>query len=256
MFGLGDELHLVVAGDPMLPERLFVVVEILAVDDQQFVLIELDFLGDARIEHGDSRAAVVEQEVLEFVEDALQHRHVDVFAVEVLVAAGLAVVAGFEDHVDDRAEWIKQFEEGVEQVGFAGGAHQHRHIGSGLFVAVAVVAVSLAGDDLEVVGWANGVSQVEIAIARHPQMRLEFFLAEVFKAARPHGDGTIAEDIAEESLEEAHRYVSRLFRLFRTSEPGTRLLRSSLGRLRNTAVRSALCLQRHARLFAGDATKP
>ena len=63
--------------------------EIVAVDDQQLVLVELHFLRHVRVEHGDAGAAVVDQQVLEVPEDALQDRQVDVFAVEVGVAAGL-----------------------------------------------------------------------------------------------------------------------------------------------------------------------
>ena len=61
--------------------------QLVAVDDQQLVLVELHFLRDVRIEHGQAGAAVVDQQVLVLPEDALQHRHVDVLAVEVGVAA-------------------------------------------------------------------------------------------------------------------------------------------------------------------------
>ena len=63
-----------------------------AVDDQQLVLVELHFLRDVRVEDRDAGAAVVDQQVLEVPEDALQDRHVDVFAVQVGVAVGLVGV--------------------------------------------------------------------------------------------------------------------------------------------------------------------
>ena len=75
-------------------------VEVLAVDDQQLVLVELHFQGNARVQHGDARAAVIQQQVFEVAQRAFQHGQVDVFAIQVVVAALLAVVAGFEHHVD------------------------------------------------------------------------------------------------------------------------------------------------------------
>ena len=48
MLGLGDEPQLIVAGDPPLPEDRLVLPQLLAVDDQQLVLVELHFLRNVR----------------------------------------------------------------------------------------------------------------------------------------------------------------------------------------------------------------
>ena len=85
--------------------------EVFAVDDEQLVLVELHFLRQVRVEHGDAGAAVVDQQVFEVPEGALQDRHVDVFAVQVGVAVRFVAVAGFEDDVDHVAQRLDQLHE-------------------------------------------------------------------------------------------------------------------------------------------------
>ena len=53
--------HVFAAGDSGLGENSFVLPQVLAVDDEQLVLVELDFLRDAGIQNGDAGAAVVDQ---------------------------------------------------------------------------------------------------------------------------------------------------------------------------------------------------
>jgi hypothetical protein len=81
VFGFRDELDLFVAADRVALEDLLEFREVLPLHDQQFVLVELHFKGNPRIEDGNSQAAVVEQQILEVVEDALQNRQVDVLAI-------------------------------------------------------------------------------------------------------------------------------------------------------------------------------
>ena len=47
VLGFGDEAHVFAAGDAGLGEDSFVRLEVLAVDDEQLVLVELHFLRDA-----------------------------------------------------------------------------------------------------------------------------------------------------------------------------------------------------------------
>ena len=69
------------------------------------MLVELHLLLALRIEYRDAGAAVIEQHIFKIVKDALQDRHVDVFAIVVLMTA-VMIVAGFEDDVNDRTESI------------------------------------------------------------------------------------------------------------------------------------------------------
>ena len=66
--------------------------------------------------HGDPHAAVVEQQVFEVPEHALQDGHVDMLAIQVDVAALFAVVARFEHDVDLGPERIEQLHEDIEQL--------------------------------------------------------------------------------------------------------------------------------------------
>ena len=115
MFGFGDEPQVFVVVDARRLPGSGEFVEILPVDDQQFVLVELHFQGNARVENGDAGAAVVQQQVFELAQGAFEHGQVDVFAVQIVVSALLAVVAGFEHHVDLIAQRIEQLEEQIEQ---------------------------------------------------------------------------------------------------------------------------------------------
>ena len=94
-------------------QNLFVRPQLLAVDDQELVLVELHFLRQARVEHGDAGAAVVHEQVFEVPQRALQDRHVDVFAVQIGVAVRFVAVAGFEDHVHHVAQLLDQRHERI-----------------------------------------------------------------------------------------------------------------------------------------------
>ena len=116
-----------------------------------------------------------------------------------------AVVAGFQHHVDGEAQRIQQIHEGLEQVLAGDGGHQHGHAGVVLLVAVVVVPIALARHDLQVVGGADGVGEREVAVAGHPQMRLQFLFAELLEAAGAGGHLAFAEHVAEKSLQKTHR---------------------------------------------------
>src|ERR1700686_667915 len=100
VLGLGDKFHLIVAGQTPGGQHLFVFAQVVPVNNQQLVLVELNFLGGVRVENGNACATVIDQQVLVVPEDAFQHRHVDVLAVQVEVAAPMPIVARFQNHVD------------------------------------------------------------------------------------------------------------------------------------------------------------
>ena len=200
VLGLGDEFHLIVALDAVVAENVFELVEILAVDDQQLVLVELDFLRDAGIKHGQARAAVVGQQVLVFLEDALEHGQIDVFAIQVAVAVVVAIVAGFQHDIDGESQRIQKVQKHVEEFFAGNGDHQHRHVGVVLLVVVRVVAVALGGHDLEIVRRPDGVGERIVAVPRHAQMRFQLLFAEVFEAAGADRHRAFAEYVAEKSF--------------------------------------------------------
>src|SRR5690606_37139092 len=82
VFRFGQELDLVVARNAVAGEDFFKTFERPAVGDEQLMFVELDFLRSARVQNGDPGAAVVHQQVFKIVENTLEHRHVDVLAIE------------------------------------------------------------------------------------------------------------------------------------------------------------------------------
>ena len=70
MLRLGEKSQRIVPVHSVTLEDLFKRLERVAVDDEQLVLVELDLLGDAWIQHGHPSAAIVEQQVFEIPQDA------------------------------------------------------------------------------------------------------------------------------------------------------------------------------------------
>ena len=129
-------VHAVLEQDAL--ERL----QVVRVDDQQFVFVELHFHRPRRGDDGRAGAAVVEQQVLEIQEGALQHRQVDVFAEQVAVRGAFAGVAGLQHQIDDLAERVEQVQEHVEEFFLRDGRRQHGHRQAGAGVAVDVACGS------------------------------------------------------------------------------------------------------------------
>jgi hypothetical protein len=196
MFCFGDEADGFVPAYPVLQENLFERREVFAVDDQQFVLVELHFQRDGRVQHRHAGTAVVEQKVFVIVKDALQHGQVDVFPVEVGMALALLLMAAFQDHIDHRPERIEQIQEGIKDSFTGDGGHQDRHINPGLLVPVAIMAVPLAGDHLQIIGRAHGVAEHKLAVPGDPHVGLEFLFAQMFKAACAWRHGPLAKHSA------------------------------------------------------------
>src|SRR5579872_1298181 len=164
VFGFGDKSHFFQTGKSRLLEDAFEVGKVLAVHDQQLVFVELHFQRNRRIEHGDSRAAVVENHVFEIAESALEDGQVDVLAVEIVMPTVAAFMARLENHVDFVPQGIEQFEKHVEQTLARGRSHQYGDVDARLFVPVNVVPVSRSRDDLQVERWPYGAGQQKIAV--------------------------------------------------------------------------------------------
>ncbi len=217
MFGFGEEAHLVAAGDSAVAEDPLVAREVRAVDDEQLMLVELDFLWHSRIEDRDAGAAIVDQEILVVPENALEDRHVDMFAVKVGVLAGTMAMARLEHHVDHGAEFLDQFEESVEHPLAGDRGHQDGDFVLPFLVAVDIVTIPCRRDDLEVERRANRLGQGELAVAGHLEMGFELAIARLGKAARRGGShargAVLLEHIVEKTLEEPHRSVSRQIKL-------------------------------------------
>ena len=84
-------------------QDLFERLKVVGIDEQQLVLVELNFHRAVGVERGHAGAAVVQQERLVVVERALEDHRVHVLAIEIGVGARFGVVARFHDHVDDVA---------------------------------------------------------------------------------------------------------------------------------------------------------
>ncbi len=65
------------------------------------MLIELDFLLLAWVEDSDTRATIIEKHIFKIVENALQDRHIDVFAVEILMPIARTMMTGLENTSTD-----------------------------------------------------------------------------------------------------------------------------------------------------------
>ena len=71
------------------------------------------------------------------------------------------------------------------------GGHQDRHVGAVLFVAVDVVAEAGAGDDFQVVRRADGVAQLEVAVAGDAEVGFQLVFGELAEAAGGRGGGFV-----------------------------------------------------------------
>src|ERR1700685_3114901 len=208
VFGLRDELDLFVAVDRKAFEDRLEFRQVLAVDDQQLVLVELHLERNAGIEHGNAQAAVVEQQILVIVENALQHRQVDVLAVQVEMAA-VALVAGFQHQVHFVPQWVQELEEQIQHRFSAGGTHQNGNLDPRVRVLVNVVPVTGAGNHLQIVRGPDGVRQQEASVTRDVQMRFELVFRNVQEAAPRRGRNLFAAGIGQEPLQKTHRLGSR-----------------------------------------------
>src|SRR5687768_12109214 len=110
MLPFGEKLHLIGAKDAMVLQHRFERSQVWRVNHQKLVLVKLDLDRAFGRHHGDTGAAVVEEQVLVIATMALQDGQVHRFAEEVEVLAAGRIVARFHDDIDDLAEWVEQVE--------------------------------------------------------------------------------------------------------------------------------------------------
>ena len=102
-----DESHVLDTLNTVASKHFFELSVVLTVDDDQFVFVQLNFHRTLWIKNRDAAAAVVQQQIFEVVQHALQHRHVDGFAIQVFVRHRTTVVACFQNNVGLFAKRIK-----------------------------------------------------------------------------------------------------------------------------------------------------
>src|SRR5262249_342492 len=125
MFAFGDKLQCVVALDACLSQDLLERLQITGVDDQQFVLVKLNFHRLIGRDNSETGAAIVQEEVLEVVDVAEQHHAVNLLAHQVAMFAAGRVVAALQNDIDHLAEWAKQVEKNVEELLGRDGSREH-----------------------------------------------------------------------------------------------------------------------------------
>jgi hypothetical protein len=179
MFCLCDEAEVVVTLKTRLSHDALKRFQVVGVDDQEFVLVELDLHGLAAGNHGYSRAAVIQEQVLIIAKVAHQDGKIDVFTKAILVPGPIRVMTGLEDHVDNGAQRFKEAEEEIEKSLTGHRCGQHRHLQAGLRVPVRFQTESFPGNHLEVQRRANGIGQPEIAVTIHAQMTGQVLYAHV-----------------------------------------------------------------------------
>lgn len=157
MFGFGDEFDPFVGIDIMADEDFLELAERGSVDDEHFVFVKLDFLAFGGVEDRNSGATIIEEHLFKVIQGALKDGHIDMFAVEILMVFGGAMVAGLEDHIDTFAEWFEEVHEEWEKAIAGGGSHDYGDFDLRLGVDIFIVSETLTWHDLEVVGGANGI---------------------------------------------------------------------------------------------------
>lgn len=165
VLGFRDESNVLVGIDIMLDEDPLVDFLRRSIADQELVLIELDLLFACGIHDRDTCTTVVHQDVFELVEQASEHRHIDVFTNAVLVFTGIAMMAGFQNDVDGIAQARRQIDEQVKQSLSRCRCEDYRNAARGIGVGVFVVFKTLARNDLHVISGANSVGQFKRSIA-------------------------------------------------------------------------------------------
>jgi hypothetical protein len=174
VFAFRDEPEVVIAADALAAEELLKGFQVARVDDQEFVLVELDFHRLLGTQHGDSGAAIIEEQILEVAQVALQDRQVNGFAVKVAMMSAIALMAGFQDDIDDFAERIEHLQEKVEEAFARDGSGQDRHAEARPGVAIGVDAKTLTGDHLPVDRGPDCLGQPEVAVTVHLKMGSQF----------------------------------------------------------------------------------
>ena len=132
------------------------------------------------------------------------HTYDEKIAVEVVVDAGLALVARLEDHIDLIAQRVEQVHQDLEDPLRGDRGREHGHLVARLGIAVVVAAVALARDHLQAERGAHRIGQREVSITTDAQMSIQLILAEVVETGAEHASRVGAQHPIEEALDKAH----------------------------------------------------
>lgn len=176
VFSLIDELQVFHKGHVGGLQDGFAVRGFFTVEKQQFVFVELDFHAAFGVHDGDAAAAIMEDYIFELIENALEHGHINLFAKQIGVPAISFLVAGFEDDVDDIAEWFKQGDEEVEEAFAADGDHQNGQAGAAVGIDKPFMAIAGPWNDIEPPCGADSIGELKVAVAADANMGLKLLI--------------------------------------------------------------------------------
>ncbi len=182
VFGFGDKADTIVWVDIVLDQYTLEGFQRGSVANQHLVLIELDFLLFARVQHGNAGASIVEYHLFKVIEDTLEDWNIDMLTVKILMFTCVPIVAGLENDVDRISQAVDQVDEQVKEPFSRRGRHDHRNFRTRLWIYIRIVPKSLLGYDLQVKGRSNRFGQVKRSIAKDFHVRLELMAAQLLKA--------------------------------------------------------------------------
>src|SRR5262249_17394244 len=157
------------------------------------------------VKGGETGATVVEEELFEVVEGALEDHCIHMFAIKIGMGAGLALVARFHDDVDLVAEGIEQFHENLEEPFGGNRRRQNGHLIPGFGITIDVATIAFAGDYFQAERGPNRIGEREVSISSDSQVSIELIRAEVVKAGSRHTARVGAQHPLEKALDKTHR---------------------------------------------------
>lgn len=115
MVALGDHLHPVISVETLAAEDPFEGCPIRAVGNQQFVLIKLDLQRRRWVEHSDTGAAVIEQQVFKIPEKAFEEDPFNSFPAEGFQVSP-TIVRRLKNDVTGVAQRLEQLQKSLEEL--------------------------------------------------------------------------------------------------------------------------------------------
>jgi len=170
---LGDDPHRVVPRQPLATQDVGEGLAARGVDDQELVLVKLHLEGPLGVHHGDSRTAVVGQQVLEVPEHALEDRPLDPLPDVLAPMVAAVLVTRLEDHVAGLTERLEQGHEGLKEPFARNRGDDRRQPRRRAGVGIDVEPVALLGHDVEPPAGANCLGEREASVAATGEVGFE-----------------------------------------------------------------------------------
>lgn len=170
VFGLGDQCQVLPAANAEITQSLTERLQCGSIHMEQFMLVELNFDRSTSTEHRNPGAAIIEEQVFELVEIALQHGPVDVVPPQVAVPIGFGPVARLQHDMDHFAERLQQREERIEQPFRRHGRGECRQSETVATVAEDLDSVAFPWSNRHTQRGTNGICQGEVPIPLDSQM--------------------------------------------------------------------------------------